>query len=669
MKGLYASRLALIFPVLVSSHPVLADIDLVGSPTLSSTTDVTLSSSADLSSMEITQHTLDGWNVTLTGNGTVGQAGTLYLGSFYLNDGDLLVDGGSTVWTAYSSFNAFNADASVTVSGAGTTYISDDIDLTAQSGYQSVLTIADGADVQVADTITTTAGTTININNSTVSAVFQNYGTINVVDSNLTTRFGNLGTINIAGSSSNVNLTDDFNSFGNFNLSDGATLWAPTLTINYFDHITATGAGTRLSADVVQWWGDGQITITGGAEFNANTIYLQGEADQPLLEADGQGTTVQITDLYMMGFGEQAVLSVTDGATVSVLNNTTLDANSVINIDNGVMDILGLDNQGTINVSGSQGRLTHSSGLWSQGYGRINFSEGTEYSISVLYTYAGDVVTATDLGTRVIASEQLRMFGGSATFTDGATLEVGIRTDIIAGWEDTSLVLDGAGTALTGNADIIIEGYPAGGYNAELRIRNDAEANVGNVQMYAGSSLVLENGGKLSATAIVNQDTIQALGANNLIVAPSLQNDGIIAIDGSITVQGDINVADGAGFEFTVIDNTVGPAMVLEGQLTGDGLISIGFDASNIADPTSDFSMDLLLFASIAPADLSLFDIDLGAFAGWSDNWKQSVSLLGNTIVLNVYSQVPLPGGIYLMLSALVTLLVQQRKTRAKFAR
>lgn len=394
---------------------------------------------------------------------------------------------------------------------------------------------------------------------------------------------------------------------------------------------------------------NGSGTLGKAAQLLVSDMYLSGgQLGVAELSTITAASSLNIGGIYP---GENYQLSISGGSTVQTMGSMYVKASSVVDVYSSNLAMAYMKNEGTVNVYGSQSKITQiiNSNSFPIRWGVINFFDQADYSADYLVLQFGDKFSAYGSGSDVYITRVADVSGTGTLlrFENGATFTSDWEVDVSNGG---ALEFIGANT-VSRMKDVIIN--TLNNEAATLSLKDGAKISTNYIWSSSGSRIDIVNGGEIDSNTIINRGDIVVIGKDNMITVPVLENYGTISVDGKLTVLGDLLLAEGSGFVFSVSNQADGPALVLDGGFSAGGTVDIQFNLSDLSLPDSEFSMDLISFGSSVP-NLSIFNIDFSIFDGWGDQWNVSSDIEGDRLVLNVVSAVPIPGSIWMMLSSIV---------------
>lgn len=510
------------------SLPAVADIDLVGRPTLYSTTDVDLDYDAWLTSLAISQNRFSAYSLQLEGTGTVDQGGQIDLLSGWLavSNGNLAVSGASSISAGSTYVDAYLGNSTLSVSGNGTTFSTTGLSLSSQNGYEATFSVADGAIATVGDRTDISTGSTLVVDN----AIFNAGDLINE------------GLIEVRGSQSQFNLNSTWFGFGRLHFSDGAVFSGDdtkyiVMDPNSGDEIIASGAGTLLNPELLDIYAS-SVVLEDGAAATVNYVNLNAfNADATLL-MDGAGTQ-QFDDLTMdssNGHTARFIMANGGGTSAAYIGFMGIHPGTEVLVENSILSVQLLENEGLIEIKGSQSQFLVEEVTSYFGWGQLKLSGGAVFSGDVynqLWLNPTDQVTATGAGT-LLNPDSLRIDDTTLVLEDGAAATAP-GTSISAFREDATLLMDAAGTQ---NFDyLFLDSY--NGYTARYQMINGGGSSASYInEMYIGTgSEVLVDNSILSIDRLVNEGLIEVKGSQGQLLIGDYPDE-----------YGRIAFSDGASF-------------------------------------------------------------------------------------------------------------------------
>lgn len=446
---------------------------------------------------------------------------------------------------------------------------------------------------------------------------------------------------------------------GNITLGSGAAL-SFTNSGYTLSAVTATNAQTvSLANKIINIAAGKTATVGTNVTLNRNVgstkdIAFSGGGTLII----GPGGTVTQTGVNASEIGSGTTVHVT-GGTLSLLTSfvigkldTAVNTNGQLIVDSGAVTVGGTGNLIPGRTAGEVAALTVNGGTVTADGGQLRTDNGT-----ATVTLNGGVVSTRQVA-RAGGTSALTFNGGTLKASSSATLAQ--KADFISGLTSVTVNNGGATIDPNGQAITIAQALLAGTGNGGLTVNDTAvtkgtltltggntyggpttinSGKLGIIPPYnsLGSSVVVNGGGRLRATANASSSTIPPitlndgggiefnLGTYNPANAPALTNASLIVPNGTT------NFIDIAGADIPVTSIV----LLAYTNKTGTGVFQLGTLPTAMAATLTDTGSSLVLNVTSPSATLYTWSVGTGDWdIGASPNWNGGVTYLQPAVVV-----------------------------------
>lgn len=484
-------------------------------------------------------------NIVQTGQFTRSESGVFNLAA---GRSWTIQGGGDATITGFQTFAANNA---ITVTGAGSSMVSD-------AGF-------------ISGSLDLTGGSSISVNSG--GSFTTDYHFIGSANSG--------GALTVDGSGSTWN--SDYTIIGgDYEAMAGGT-GNVTLSNNAQANVNAIFMGMSTGAT-------GTLLIESGADLTTdylgtgedNALYYTGAASTSNVTVTGAGSSFTTTGETTIGsnYGGAGTFTLASSATTTIANT-----GSFLVVPNGIFNQTG----GTLNVNGAL--FVRQGGQYSKSGGSLAFGANSSLTVSSAGDFnlddAGPINTGTSqsisvdgVGSSITGTGSSALSirnGASLSVTNGGSVDLESYLDVGSG---SNLVVDGVGSSLTAadRSDIGTNGvgtatFRNGGAGSYDQLYIGAfGGNTGTVNIQSGASLMV-NTISLGSTNVLgsgnlNVDAQSTVTITDLMIASSgtlTLNGGIVNINGPITYNGGALVFNSGKLNVSG-DLSVGDASLLSGN-------------------------------------------------------------------------------------------------------
>ncbi|WP_246677279.1 MULTISPECIES: autotransporter-associated beta strand repeat-containing protein [unclassified Mesorhizobium] len=378
-----------------------------------------------------------------------------------------------------------------------------------------------------------------------------------------------------------------------------------------------TGATQLVKTDLGTLVLSGTNTYAGGTAINGGTVQIAsdnnlGNASGGLsLDGGTLHTTADITSARAVTLNAGGGIFDTDGATSLALTNTVSGAGTLTKEGGGILVLSGANSyQGGTVIDGGTVQITADANLGDVA-GDVTFDGGTLYQQGAASIVTGRDATLQAGGGTFQVDSALQWEGGvdgagALTKTGAGALILGADNSYAGGTTIASgiLMLGTGGTTGSILGDVVDNGtlsfnrsnlYTFGGtISGSGGVSQDGTGNTvltadntyGGTTLIAGGGGLYINGDQTAATGLTNVN-FGTLGGNGTIggdvfvdVAGRLAPGGLGSAPGALTINGNLELADGSNLDYSfgqagVVGGAYNDLAVVHGNLTLDGTINV----------------------------------------------------------------------------------------------